>query len=62
MKQEEGKRRSFLKHILAGSAAVAAVAVSRKSAQASMAPEKTLKSDLYEETDDFKKYYQSLRS
>ncbi|MGL1932578.1 MAG: twin-arginine translocation signal domain-containing protein [Desulfotalea sp.] len=62
MKQDEGKRRSFLKHILAGGAAVAAVAVTRKQAQASSVTDKTLSSDLYKETDDFKKYYQSLKS
>ena len=62
MKQEEGKRRSFLKHILAGSAAVAGVAVTRKQAQAKSVSDQTLNSDLYQETEDFKKFYKSLRS
>ena len=62
MKQEEGKRRSFLKHILAGSAAVAGVAVTRKQAQAKSEARSIAANDgLYQETADFKKYYDSLR-
>lgn len=63
MKQEQGKRRSFLKHILAGSAVVAGVAVTRKQVQADTASDNRVSKDtLYKETDSFKKHYQSWRS
>jgi len=64
MKKDEEGRRSFLKHVLAGSAVVAGVAATRKPAAAGQ----TLKIDrsrsdiLYRETDAFKKYYESIRS
>ncbi|WP_156792250.1 hypothetical protein [Desulfotalea psychrophila] len=60
MKKEQGKRRSFLKHILAGSAAVAGVAVTRKKAQAADLQKVAGSEVLYQETEDFKKYYKSL--
>ncbi len=63
MKQEKEERRSFLKHILAGSTAVAAVAVTRKPVQADTVSEKRISNDvLYRETEHFKKHYQSWRS
>ena len=63
MKQEKEERRSFLKHILAGSAVVAGVAVTRKQVQAGTVSENRVSKDvLYRETDHFKKHYQSWRS
>ena len=64
MKKNEEGRRSFLKHVLAGSAVVAGVAATRKPATAGQKLDFDRgESDiLYKETDDFKKYYESLRS
>jgi hypothetical protein len=62
MKQDEGKRRSFLKHLLAGTAAVVGTAAIVRPAKAK--PGKTIEvadNELYRETEDFKKYYKSLR-
>ena len=63
MKEEKDVRRSFLKHILAGSAVVAASFAGKKSAEAKTGP---IMQDgdevLYRESEDFKKYYKSLRS
>jgi len=63
MKEEKEVRRSFLKHILAGSAVVATALAGKKSAEAKIA--ETLQPGdevLYKETEDFKKYYKSIRS
>ncbi len=63
MKEEKEVRRSFLKHILAGSAVVATALAGKKSAEAKVA--KTLQPGdevLYKETENFKKYYESIRS
>jgi hypothetical protein len=62
MKQEEGKRRSFLKHILAGTAAVVGTAAIVRPAKAKSGPT-VIRSDetLYHESDSFKKYYKTLR-
>jgi hypothetical protein len=63
MDSEKKQRRSFLKHILAGSAALAGTATAIKPARATTS--NSLKSDdevLYRESDSFKKYYKSLRS
>lgn len=65
MKQEKDKRRSFLKHILAGSVVAAGAAAAVKPAKA--AAKKGAVPDcsneiLYHESEDFKKYYKSLRS
>lgn len=63
MEQEQGKRRSFLKHILVGSAAVAGVAVTQKRLQAETSPETRISSEvLYQESEHFKKLYKSWRS
>ena len=63
MQSEKKERRSFLKHILAGSAVIAGAAVSAKPAKADDAPVKTHgKEILYKESAAFKKYYDSLRS
>ncbi len=62
---ENGKkqRRSFLKHILAGSAALAATGAAIKPARAGTSkPLEDGKEVLYHESESFKKYYKSLRS
>ena len=64
MKKNEEGRRSFLKHVLAGTAVVAGVAAAKKPASARQ--DRNIDhggSDiLYKETDEFKKYYESIRS
>lgn len=62
MKKEEGKRRSFLKHILAGTAAVVGTAAIVRPAKAKSDPT-FIRSDetLYHESESFKKYYKTLR-
>ncbi len=66
MKKEEEKRRSFLKHILAGTAAVIGTAAIVRPAQAKPAPSVgrsgRLDETLYHESESFKQYYKSLRS
>jgi hypothetical protein len=64
MKKNEEGRRSFLRHVLAGSAVVAGIAATRKPASAGKHPNGTPDGQdvLYRETDEFKKYYESLRS
>jgi hypothetical protein len=63
MKEKEDGRRSFLKHLLTGTAVVAGVAGTKKKVQAKNGP--STQSDqsetLYKETDTFKQYYKSLR-
>ena len=63
MENEKKQRRSFLKHILAGSAALAGAAAARKPARAEK-PLSAARPDeiLYHESEAFRKYYQSLRS
>ncbi|MDH3328439.1 MAG: hypothetical protein OEM01_04335 [Desulfobulbaceae bacterium] len=64
MEKKEDGRRSFLKHVLAGTAIVAGVAATKKTANA----KKNLQAGygdsetLYRETEEFKKYYESIRS
>ncbi len=63
MKKEEDKRRSFLKHILAGTAVVIGTAAIVRPAKAKSAstvshPDETL----YHESESFKKYYKNLQS
>lgn len=63
MKENGEGRRSFLKHLVAGTAVVAGVAGTKKSAEAKKA-KGTLTDQsetLYKETDSFKDYYKSLR-
>ncbi len=63
MKQEKEKRRSFLKHILAGSAVVVGTAAAIKPAKAKSGPAVMGSDDvLYKESPNFSKYYKSLRS
>lgn len=63
MKKEQEKRRSFLRHILAGSVVVAGATLSTRKAKAKGGLKVEPPSgELYHESDDFKKYYKSLRS
>jgi hypothetical protein len=64
MEHEKKERRSFLKHLFAGSAVVAGAASMVKPAQAKTSAPVTEGGDeiLYKETESFKKYYKSLRS
>jgi len=63
MENEKKQRRSFLKHILAGSAALAATGTAIKPARAGTSEQLDSKDEiLYQESDSFKKYYKSLRS
>jgi hypothetical protein len=63
MKQEEEKRRSFLQHILAGTVAVIGTAAVVRPAKAkSISPGGRTDETLYHESENFKRYYKSLRS
>lgn len=59
MKKAEDNRRSFLKHILAATAVVAGSAAIVRPAKAK--PVQGSNETLYRESDDFKKYYKSLK-
>ena len=62
MKEDKDKRRSFLKHVLAGAAVVVGSAAAIKPAKAR--PEmqqKDCNDILYQESESFKKYYKSLK-
>jgi len=62
MKKEEGKRRSFLKHILAGTAAVVGtVAIVKPVKAKSASTVDRLDETLYHESESFTKYYKTLR-
>ena len=63
MKEKGDGRRSFLKHLMAGTAVVAGVAGTKKNAQAknAQATQADQSETLYQETDAFKQYYKSLR-
>lgn len=62
MKKEEDRRRSFLKHILAGTAAVVGTAAIVKPAKAKEDSMVTRTNEtLYHESESFKKYYKTLR-
>ncbi|BHH84429.1 twin-arginine translocation signal domain-containing protein [Desulforhopalus sp. 52FAK] len=62
MKKEEGKRRSFLKHILAGTAAVVGTAAIVKPVKAKTVTAVDRSDEtLYHESESFKKYYKTLR-
>ncbi|MEN8198558.1 MAG: hypothetical protein ABFR63_00665 [Thermodesulfobacteriota bacterium] len=62
MKQQDDKRRSFLKQLFAGTTVAAGAVLVGKKAKA-RETEKTKHSDevLYKKTDAFQKYYDSLR-
>ena len=63
MQHDDESRRSFLKTVLAGSAAAATVTLSGKKAKAAGRGTQTKNNDeiLYRETPAFKEYYNSLR-
>jgi hypothetical protein len=62
MKQNDDKRRSFLKQIFAGTAVVAGSAIVGRRAKAQgNAAGKRPDEVLYTKSDAFKKYYESLR-
>jgi len=63
-KKEEDSRRSFLKHALAGTSALAGIAAIVRPAKAvKSAPMlNRLDETLYHESESFKKYYKTLRS
>jgi hypothetical protein len=62
MKKDTNQRRSFLKHLFAGSAAIAGSTLIGKKAQAKEGGQNNrLDEVLYKKTDAFKKYYDSLR-
>lgn len=61
--ESDGKRRSFLKQLLAGTATVVGAAALVKPAKAGpvkMTPDTG--ETLYRESEEFKKYYKSIRS
>jgi len=63
MKKEQDNRRSFLKHMLAGSAAVVGTVAIVKSAKAKSVPAGQHSNEvLYHESESFTKYYKTLRS
>ena len=63
MKEDKDKRRSFLKHVLAGAAVVVGSAAAIKPAKAKTAVQPEECNDiLYRESESFKKYYDSLKS
>ncbi|MFT5702085.1 MAG: hypothetical protein ACI8ZB_004992 [Desulforhopalus sp.] len=62
-KKEEGERRIFLKHVLAGTATIAGAAAVVSPAKAMSEPTLShLDETLYHESESFKKYYKTLRS
>ncbi len=62
MKENDEKRRSFLKQLVAGSAIVAGSALVSKKVQArETASNKRPEEILYKKSDAFQKYYDSLR-
>ena len=62
MKKEQENRRSFLKHMLAGTAAVVGTVAVVKSAKAKSAlGDQRSDEVLYQESESFSKYYKSLR-
>jgi len=60
MKKTEDNRRSFLKHVLAATAVVAGSAAIVRPAKAKPAAQGPVET-LYRESENFKKYYQSLK-
>ncbi len=62
MKENDDKRRSFLKQVFAGSAIVAGSALASRKAQARESKASTRPDEvLYQKSDAFQKYYDSLR-
>ncbi len=62
MKKQEEERRSFLKHILAGSAVAVGTAAVVKPVKAGTEKKLSRPAEiLYHESESFKKYYKTLR-
>lgn len=62
MKQDKDRRRSFLKHIMAGAAVAAGgLAVIRPAKAKPVFRRKESDDVLYHESESFKKYYESLK-
>lgn len=62
MQKDKDKRRSFLKHVLAGAAVVVGGAAAIKPAKAGPVSQPKENNDiLYQESENFKKYYESLK-
>jgi len=64
MEKDQDKRRSFLKHIAAGAAVIAGSVAAIKPARAgktAVAPQDGAET-CYKESENFKKYYDSLKS
>lgn len=62
MQKDKDKRRSFLKHVLAGAAVVVGSAAAIKPAKAGPVSKAKENDDiLYHESESFKKYYDSLK-
>lgn len=62
MKETDNNRRSFLKQLAAGSAVAAGATLAGKKVSARETDQKKRPDEiLYHKTDDFKKYYDSLR-
>ena len=59
MKEEKGNRRSFLKHVVAGTTVVAAMATVKVAKAEPTTKEKPTES-LYFESENFKNYYSKL--
>lgn len=64
MEKDQDKRRSFLKHIVAGAAVIAGGVAAIKPARAAKtaAAPQNGEETCYRESENFKKYYDSLRS
>lgn len=64
MEKDQDKRRSFLKHIVAGAAVIAGSVAAIKPARAGKQAAASREGDetCYQESENFKKYYDSLRS
>ncbi|MDJ0623583.1 MAG: twin-arginine translocation signal domain-containing protein [Desulfocapsaceae bacterium] len=62
MQKDKDKRRSFLKHVLAGAAVVVGGAAAIKPVKAKPVSQTRENDDiLYHESESFKKYYDSLK-
>jgi len=62
-KERHDQRRSFLKHLLTGTAIAAGTMTIARQTEASEVKEQINKVEtLYRETEEYKKYYKSLRS
>ncbi|PIE56900.1 MAG: hypothetical protein CSA34_00935 [Desulfobulbus propionicus] len=60
MQQEDNNRRSFLKHLLAGSAVMTGTVLAARKTRAQQPVQRPTET-LYTESEAFKRYYESLR-